>query len=175
MCACVKLTIRDLGDLAQRDTGGGGPDLGLAIGQGADDGGSDNLSADDLAVTGLAGVTTAGHDDDLDGRALRSPGAVVQVEEVARVALIPDGGAAQCQGAIAAGREARCEDGAGLGRTVKLELEVAGDVAGPLLRVGQGARRQSGDQDAIAGAGAALLWVSLAEWLISSRETCMSV
>lgn len=153
-----RLTIGDLGDLAQGDTGGGGPNLGLAVAQGADDGGSDDLSADDLAVTGLAGVTAAGHHDDLDGRALRRPGAVVQVVKVARVALVPDGRAAQRQRAIAAGREARGEDGTGLGRRVELELEVAGDVTRPLLRVGQGARGQGGDQDAIAGAGAALLW-----------------
>lgn len=62
----VKLTIRDLGDLAQWDTSCGSLDLGLTVGKGANDGGGDNLCANDLAITGLRSSSTAWHDQNLD-------------------------------------------------------------------------------------------------------------
>lgn len=61
-----RLTIRDLRNLAQWDTSRGGLDLGLTIGQSANDSGGHNLGADDLAVTGLRSSSTAWHDQDLD-------------------------------------------------------------------------------------------------------------
>ena len=97
-----RLTIRDLRNLADGNTSGGGLDLGLAIGQGRHDCGGDDLSTDNLAVGGLGG-STALHQDNLDRLALGSPGAVVQVVEVTREALVPDSAATEGQGAIATG------------------------------------------------------------------------
>lgn len=152
-----KLTIRDLRDLAQRNARGGGLDLRLAIRQGADNGGGDDLGADDLAVARLRGGAAARHDQDLDGGALGGPVTVVQVEEVAALALVEDGRAAQGQRAVGAGREARRVDGAGLGGLVVLELVVTGNVACAALRVQQRAVRQRRHEDAVARAGVALL------------------
>lgn len=160
--AGTQRTIGDLRDLAQRNAGGGGLDLRLAVGQGADDCGGDNLGANDLAIAGLAGTalgvgSATGQDQDLDGRALRGPVAVVQVEEVAALALVEDGRAAQGERAVGTGREARGVDGAGLRGLVVLELEVASNVARTLLRVEECAVAEGRHEDAVAGAGSALL------------------
>lgn len=88
---------------------------------------------------------------------MRSPVTVVQVEEIAALALIKDGGAAQSQGAVAASREARGVDGAGLGRLVVLKLVVASNVTGTTLSVKESAIAESGDKNAVARAGIALL------------------
>lgn len=147
------LTIRDLGDLAQWDTGRSGLDLRLAIGQRADNCGGDNLRTDDLAIAALRRGSPAWHDQNLDGRALGSPVAVVQVVEVAALALVEDGGAAQRQGAVATSREAGCVDGTSLRGLVVLELVVASNVASATLGVEKGAIGQGGDEDAVARAG----------------------
>lgn len=88
---------------------------------------------------------------------MRSPVTVVQVEEVAALALVKDGRAAQSQGTVAASRKARGVDGTGLGGLVVLELEVASNVAGTTLSVKESAIAESGDKNAVARAGIALL------------------
>lgn len=151
------LTIRDLRDLAQRNARSGRLDLRLAIAQRADVGLSHDLSADDLAVAALARAAVVGastrQNDNLDGGALGGPAAVVQVEEVAALALVEDGGAAQRQRAVAARREARRVDGARLRGLVVLELEVGRDVARAALGVQELAVFEGRHEDAVAGAG----------------------
>lgn len=157
------LTVGDLRDLADGDASRGRLDLGLSVGEGAHDGGRDDLGADDLAVISLGGSAATWQDDNFDGRALGGPVAVVEVEEVARLALVEDSRAAESQRAVATRGEARGEDGAGLGRLVKLELEVASDVTSSGLGVRQNTVGEAGDQGTSAGAGGSLLWRSSAQ------------
>ena len=146
------LTVADLAD-GDRDLGA--DHLGLAIAEGHDDGSSDDGGADDLAVGDLARErrvrTAARHGDDLDGRALRSPVAVVEVVEVTRGALVEDGRAAESKRVVAAHGEARRVDGAGLRGSVKLELVVGGDVSGSGFGIGEHAASQTNDQSAVCG------------------------
>jgi hypothetical protein len=97
-------------DLADGDGNSGSVDLRLAIRNGCDNGGLDNLGANSglsstataasiavvvataaAASTGATARATATARDysDLDGLAMRCPLAVVQVVEVSRLALIP--------------------------------------------------------------------------------------
>lgn len=158
------LTVADLAD-GDRDLGG--DDLGLAVAEGHDDGGSDDGGADDLPIGDLARErrvgTAARHGDDLDGRALGRPVAVVEVVEIARGALVEDGRAAERHRVVAAHGEARRVDGAGLRGSVKLELVVGGDVAGSGFGVGEHATGQAHDQGAVCGTTIAFLrsWSAL--------------
>lgn len=153
-------------NLADRDASGGGSNLRLAVAQGAHNGGGDNLGADNLAIASLAGATT-GENDNLDGGALRGPVAVVQIVEVTRLALVPNGGATEGEGAIAARAEASSVDGTGLRGTVELKLEVGGDIACPLLSVDQDRVGKAGDKDAVARALSTLL---LGQTLVSTTK-----
>lgn len=164
-----KLTIRDLRNLADGNTSGGGADLRLAVAKIAHNGGSDNLSADNLAIARLVGAT-ARENDNLDRGALGGPVAVIQVVEVARLALIPNGGATKGEGAVVASAEASGVDGTGLRGLVELELEVASNIASAALSIGQDGVRQGGDKNAVAGTLSTLL---LSKRLVSAtyRET----
>ena len=104
-----------------------------------------------LTANGLCALT-ARHSEDLNRRALLSPPAVVQVVEVARLALVEDGRAAQRQGAVAALGEASCVYGAGLRGPVKLELVVGSDVAGSALRILEDTVGKSGHENSGSGA-----------------------
>lgn len=151
-----ELTISDLGHLADGNANGGGPHLRLTVAQSAHNGGGDDLGANNLAIVGLRGAT-ARENDNLDRGALGSPVAIVQVVEVARLALVPDGRATQGEGAVLTRAEASGVDGTGLRGSIKLELEVAGNVTNAALSVGQDRARQAGDKNAIAGALSTLL------------------
>lgn len=153
----MQLTIRDLRDLAQGDASCCGLDLRLAIGQSTHDRGSHNLRANDLAIAALGSSSSARHDQNLHGRALCGPVAVVQVVKVAALALIEDSRAAEGQRAVATGREAGGVNGAGLSGLVILELEVASNIARTTLRIEECAIGESGDEDAVRRAGFALL------------------
>lgn len=65
-----------------------------------------------------------GNDENLHWRALRSPRAVVEIEEISTGALVEDGRAAGCEGAVSTHGEARSEDRASLSGLVELELVV---------------------------------------------------
>jgi hypothetical protein len=99
-------------NLADRDGDGSSVDLRLAIGNDCDNGSLDDLGANSdfssaasataaaIVITAAstaattstrAATTTAGHYQDLDRLTLRSPVAVVQVEEVSGLALEPGG------------------------------------------------------------------------------------
>jgi hypothetical protein len=67
---------------------------------------------------------------DADLLALGADPLVVEVVEAAARALPPPRGAANCDGAVGAHREATRVDGAGLGRAVELELVVCDNGAG---------------------------------------------
>lgn len=151
-----KRTIRDLRNLADGNTSGGGADLRLAVAEIAHNGGGDNLSTDNLSIARLIGAT-AGENDNLDRGALSGPVAIVQVVEVARLALIPNSGATKGKRAVVARAEASGVDSTGLGRVVKLELEVASNIAGTALSISQDRARQGGDKNAVAGALSTLL------------------
>lgn len=162
----MQLTVRDLRDLANRNSSRGRSHLGLAIAEGGDDSGGYNLRSDDLSITYLACITTTFHDEDLYRRALRSPGAIVKVEEIATGALIEDSRAAECEGAVTASREAGSEDGTSLGRLVELELVVCGNVPGAALSILEDSVLQGSNQNAIGSTVVALLFktVSHTDW-----------
>lgn len=153
----VALTIGDLRNLAEGNTSGGGPDLGLSVGQGRNNGGGDNLGTDNLAIARLVGVSTL-HQDNLNRLALGGPRAVVQVVEVSRGALVPNSAVTQSQRTIATSGESSSVDGARLSGGIKLELVVASNVSSAALSVGQDAIGEVGDEDAVAGALITLLW-----------------
>jgi len=138
-CWNLRLTIAYLGDRNSRSR------LRLTIPNlrdwGDADGGASWLAIAGLA-DGFAGGTARKHIDE-DWLALRSPRAVVEVEEVAAEALEPDSGAAERERAVAAGREAAGDQGTGLHWAIKLELEVAGDVSSACLRVSEDTVRQA--------------------------------
>lgn len=154
----MQLTVRNLRDLAKRNLCGRRPNLRLAVAERGDDRGGDYLSSDDLSVTSLASVAAAVHDDDLDGRALWSPGTVVQVEKIAARALIKDGRATQGEGTVAASREARSVDGASLGWLVELELVVCRDVSSAGLSIFENTVLKGSNQNAIGSTIVALLF-----------------
>lgn len=163
----MQLTVRDLRDLAKRDFSRGRSDLRLAVAEGGDDSGGHYLRSDDLSITGLAGVATALHNQDLDGRTLSSPRPIVQVEEIAARALIEDRRAAEREGAVSTRRESSSEDSASLGRLVKLELVVCRDVTGAALRVLEDSVLEGGNQNTVGCTIVALLFetVSYVTWL----------
>ncbi len=116
-------------DLAHGHRHHGRDDLGLAVRDGLDDGSGDELRGHGLAVTELAGVSgrvgpAAGQRSYLHRLTLVGPLAVVQVPELARLALPEGGGRAQGQRVVLAHRVPGRVDGAGLGGPVELELEV---------------------------------------------------
>lgn len=154
----MQLTVRDLRDLAKRNSSRGRSDLRLAVAEGGDDSGGNDLRSDDLSITGLAGVATTLHDDDLDGRTLWGPRAVVQVEEVAARALIEDSRAAEGEGAVTTRRKTSSEDSASLSRLVKLELVVCGNVTGTGLRILEDSVLEGSNQNAVGRAVTALLF-----------------
>ena len=145
-------------NLAHGDGHNGGVDLGLAVADGRHNGRGDHLGADGLAAAVVAAAAAgagaaARHGDNLNGRALGSPVAVVQVVERARQAAVEGGRATNCQGAVAAQGEAAVVDGAGLGRrAVKLELVVGDNGADAALGVGQDTVLELKDE--VAGVGA---------------------
>lgn len=164
----MQLTVRDLRDLAHGDAGSRRPNLRLAVAEGRDDSGGDYLSANDLSVAGLACRALATrHDDDLNGRALRSPRAVIQVVKVTTGALIEDSRTAQGKGAVRTGREARGVNCTSLRGAVELELVIGCDVSSSSLSVLENTVLQLRDQNAVGGAVTALLFemVSHNVWL----------
>ncbi len=117
--------------------------LGLAVANGADNGGLDHGGADGLLAGVASGVAAARGGaarggNQLDGLALGSPVAVVEVVEFTRQALVEDGGGAEGNGAVVAGGETSSVDGAGLGRgAIELELVVGDNGADAALLVSQ--------------------------------------
>ena len=93
----MQLTVCDLRDLAKGNSSGCGPNLGLTVAESGDNRGGNNLGPDNLSVANFASVAATLHDQDLDWRALRSPGPVVEVEKVTACALIEDCRAAECE------------------------------------------------------------------------------
>lgn len=154
----IRLTIGDLRDLAEGHTGSGGPNLRLAVGQDRNNRGGDNLGTHNLAIARVVGGSSTLHQDDLDRLALGSPGAIVQVVEVSRGALVPNSATTQSQRTIATGGKPSSVDGTCLSRGVKLELVVASNVSSATLSVGQDTIVEIGHEDAVAGALVALLW-----------------
>ena len=146
-------------DLAHGDRDRGGNDLRLTIRENGDDSRRDDRSANNLAVSNLSdrAGASASDDVDVDWAALGRPVAIVQVVERSGEALVENGRAAKSQRAVAANREARGEDCAGLSRSVELELEVGGNVSGTALAVGEDAVGESRNQDSVIGTTAALL------------------
>lgn len=63
----------------------------LAIAEGGDDSCGNDLGSDDLSVADLAGIAATLHDQNLNRRALGSPGAVVEIKEISTGALVKDG------------------------------------------------------------------------------------
>ena len=129
-------------NLAHGDGDGGGNNLGLAVREDGDNGGSDHAGSDGvLAVAAgsaaLGGLLsgTARHGDNLDGVALRSPVTVVEVVEAARQALVEDGGRTQGERAIVASGETGSVDGTSLRRSVELELVVGDNGTSAVLLV----------------------------------------
>ena len=139
-------------NLAQRDANRSGDNLGLAIAQGGDDGSLSESGSHNLAITQVRdrGVrSTAGNSYDRNLLALLSPVTVVQVVESARTALVERVVLAQSQGVVLADGKSAGEDGAGLGRTVELELEVGCDVSSPVFGIDDVTVLQSNDQDSV--------------------------
>lgn len=127
---CLWLSVGNLGDW---DTGGS---LRLAVGDLGNWGGSD-LSVGDLGGNGHGGGGRSGtHDVNVDLGALGTGGLVVEVVEGTAEALVEDGGAAESDGSVAASRPSSGVDGTSLGRSVKLELLVGGDVSSSAFGIG---------------------------------------
>lgn len=78
--------------------------------------------------------------------ALRTYPLVIQVVKAAGAALPPAGAAANGERAVGADAEAACVDGAGLGRTVELELAVCYDGAGAGVAVAEDAVGKGADE-----------------------------
>lgn len=154
----MQLTVRDLRDLANRNSSGRRPDLRLAIAEGGDDRGRHYLRSDDLSVANLTSVSATLHDQDLDGRTLCSPRAVIQVEEIAARTLIEDGRATESEGAVSTCRETGSENSTSLGRLIKLELVVCGDVAGSGLSILEDSVLEGSDQNTVGSTVTALLF-----------------
>lgn len=131
-----------------------------------------------------SGTVLKGQCLDGDGRALRSPAAVVKVEEVAAQALVENVGAAESQAAIAANRESRGIDCASLGRCIELELVIGCNVSSAAFAIFEdaagegeleGAGTPASDQTRTRGAGCSWsragscsLWLcigDLSDWL----------
>ena len=117
----LRLVVRDL-----RNTGGAssGHGLGLSI---------RGLSDTSRRAARARGATWEGVD--VDGRALGSPVAVVEVVEATRVAGVEDGRATKSERAIATDGETASVDGTSLRWRVELELVVGGNVASVALLV----------------------------------------
>jgi hypothetical protein len=130
----------------------GGHNLRLAIAKRNDGGSCHNAGPNNTLASDAVCAITAGHGEDLNGRALLGPPAIVEVVEVAGLALVEDGRSAEGQGTIAALREASGVDGACLRGPVKLELVVGGDVASSALRILNDAVVEGGHQNAGSGA-----------------------
>lgn len=154
----MQLTVCDLRDLANRNSSGGCSDLWLAVAEGGDDSCGDYLRSDDLSITNLAGIAATLHNENLDRRALCSPGAVVQVEKVAAGTLVEDGRAAECEGAVSTNGETRREQCASLSGLVELELVVCGNVSGSALRILDNSVLEGRNQNAVGGTVTALLF-----------------
>lgn len=142
-------------DLAHGDRNSGGLDLGLAIVESGDNGG-DSQAGGDGRLHGAPAVVllaAARHGDNLDGLALLGPVAVVEVVEVTRAALVENGGRANGQGAVLAGRETSSVESTSLGgRAVELELVVGDDGADAALAVGQDTILEIENEGLVAGA-----------------------
>lgn len=123
----------------------------LAIAQGHHNRRRNNGAAND--VLGILDISAAGHDVDADRRALFGDPAVVQVVDVTGLALVEDGGVAEGDGAIPADRESGRVESASLRGTVKLELEVVGQVRDATLGVLHDGIGDLDDEDTLAGAG----------------------
>jgi hypothetical protein len=138
-------------DLAHRNGLHGGYNLWLAIAQRNDSSGRDNVGANNMLTSNGVGAFATGHGENLNGRALLGPPAVVQVVEVAGLALVENRRAPEGNGAVAALGEASGVYGASLRGAVKLELVVGSDVASSALRilddaVGEGRHENSGSR-----------------------------
>lgn len=154
----MQLTVRDLRDLANRNSDGGRSDLRLAIAERRDNSCGLDLRSDDLSITGLTGVATTLHYQDLDRRALWSPGAVVKVEKISTRALIEDSRAAECEGAVSTSGKAGREDCTSLGRLVELELVVCGNVSSSALSILDDSVLEGRNQNAVGRTIIALLF-----------------
>lgn len=157
----LDLTVGNLlVDLAQRNGDHGGVNLGLAVANGGDDSGLHHAGSNGglagVASRLVAVVSAARGGDELNRLALLSPVLVVEVVEVTRQALVEDGGGAEGNGAVVAGRETASVDGAGLGRAVKLELTVGDNGAGAALAVPEDTVVESQDEGGVFGAVALL-------------------
>lgn len=157
----ARLTIANL---ANGDRNGGGDDLGLAVRDRLDNGCGDDLGGHNLAVVRLGHVGVAAvarHGNDLDSLALGSPVTIVQVVEVARLALVPNRRPAEGERLVPADGEASGVDGASLGRVVELELVVGRNVSCPALSIGEDAVGQGQEQGAVGAASGALHGLAL--------------
>lgn len=137
-------------------------DLRLTITDDIDDSSLHHASANRLAAI-VATTTTvvaaiAGCSNNVDGRALFGPVAVIKVVEVAREASVKLSSTVKSKRAVLAERKPRGFEGVGLRRAVKLELIVGGNVTGSVVGILQNAVLESHDQSAFTLAGS-LLWV----------------
>ena len=139
-------------DLANGDHLVRGDDLRLAVGERNNEGGqnrgrtNDSLSRD----SGVFSRIIAWDYNDVDGLALRSPVPVVEIVKVARTALIEGRGRTKSKSRISrAERETSRVDCTSLGRIVKLELIVRGNVTCSVIRILDDSVAQGRDQDTV--------------------------